>query len=120
MVSKSNEGYASDLYFTSHVRGYKNVDIQNFHTSWRSGLGFCAILHKFRPELIDFDSLEPSKMLENNELGALFGHYLFHFQRFVSRRNVVCIPCLMRRTCYSRSPRFVVGPCDRFPHLLNS
>jgi hypothetical protein len=49
--------------------GYKNVDIQNFHSSWRSGLGFCAILHKFRPELIDFNSLDASKMLENNELG---------------------------------------------------
>lgn len=73
MVPKSHkrlERRICFVYFNIHYHlGYKNVDIQNFHTSWRTGLGFCAIIHKFRPDLIDFNSLDPTKMLENNELG---------------------------------------------------
>lgn len=48
--------------------GYANVNIVNMSTSWRSGLGFCAIIHKFRPELILFDALDPDDAFANNEL----------------------------------------------------
>uniref|UniRef100_A0A183TKG3 Calponin-homology (CH) domain-containing protein n=1 Tax=Schistocephalus solidus TaxID=70667 RepID=A0A183TKG3_SCHSO len=34
------------------TRGYANVCINDFSTSFRSGLGFCAILHHFVPELV--------------------------------------------------------------------
>jgi hypothetical protein len=37
-------------------------------TSWRNGLGFCAIIHHFCPELIDFASLEADDVFGNNEL----------------------------------------------------
>lgn len=30
------------------TQGYKDVDIQNFTTSWKNGLGFAAIIHHFR------------------------------------------------------------------------
>lgn len=32
--------------------------IKNFSGSWRSGLGFCAIIHHFRPDCLDFDALD--------------------------------------------------------------
>ncbi|XP_057176776.1 nascent polypeptide-associated complex subunit alpha, muscle-specific form isoform X17 [Triplophysa rosa] len=49
------------------TKNYKGIKITNFSTSWRNGLGFCALLHHFHPELIDFDALEPHNIKQNNK-----------------------------------------------------
>ncbi|XP_039523414.1 EH domain-binding protein 1-like protein 1 isoform X8 [Pimephales promelas] len=50
------------------TKNYKGVKITNFSTSWRNGLAFCAILHHFHPEIIDFDALEPHNIKQNNKI----------------------------------------------------
>uniref|UniRef100_A0A3Q2P0U9 F-actin monooxygenase n=1 Tax=Fundulus heteroclitus TaxID=8078 RepID=A0A3Q2P0U9_FUNHE len=39
------------------INGYSKVLITDLTTSWRSGIALCALIHRFRPQLIDFDSL---------------------------------------------------------------
>ncbi|XP_057582770.1 EH domain-binding protein 1-like protein 1 isoform X7 [Hippopotamus amphibius kiboko] len=47
--------------------GYRGVRVTNFTTSWRNGLAFCAILHRFYPDKMDFASLDPLNVKQNNK-----------------------------------------------------
>lgn len=47
---------------------YPEVKIVDMSSSWRDGLAFAAIIHHFRPNIIDFHSLKRENILENNRL----------------------------------------------------
>ncbi|KAF6018714.1 SPECC1L [Bugula neritina] len=38
-------------------KGYREVDITNFSSSWNDGLAFCALLHNYIPNLVNYDEL---------------------------------------------------------------
>ncbi|XP_062289099.1 EH domain-binding protein 1-like protein 1 isoform X5 [Scomber scombrus] len=51
----------------SITNSYKGVKVTNFSTSWRNGLAFCAILHNFHSDKIDFDQLDSHDIKLNNK-----------------------------------------------------
>uniref|UniRef100_A0A8C5DUB5 F-actin monooxygenase n=1 Tax=Gouania willdenowi TaxID=441366 RepID=A0A8C5DUB5_GOUWI len=51
------------------TEGYRNVCVTDLTMSWKSGLALCALIHRYRPDLIDFDSLDERDQEKNNQLG---------------------------------------------------
>ncbi|XP_073645377.1 F-actin-monooxygenase MICAL3 isoform X12 [Tursiops truncatus] len=48
--------------------GYAGVNVTDLTMSWKSGLALCAVIHRYRPDLIDFDSLDEQNVEKNNQL----------------------------------------------------
>ncbi|XP_036108638.1 F-actin-monooxygenase MICAL3 isoform X6 [Molossus molossus] len=48
--------------------GYTGVNVTDLTMSWKSGLALCAVIHRYRPDLIDFDSLDEQNVEKNNQL----------------------------------------------------
>lgn len=80
---------------------YEGVSIRNFTTSWRDGLAFNALIHKFRPNLFEYKPLlnrEPNQRLDHafqmgkEHLGIVRlldpeGLYMFSCTRNVCRQS---------------------------------
>ncbi|XP_035521618.1 LOW QUALITY PROTEIN: protein-methionine sulfoxide oxidase mical3a [Morone saxatilis] len=50
------------------TEGYRNVNVTDLTMSWKSGLALCALIDRYRPDLIDFDSLDERDQEKNNQL----------------------------------------------------
>ncbi|CAJ1086494.1 uncharacterized protein ehbp1l1a isoform X1 [Xyrichtys novacula] len=74
-ASSENVSASPSLVTSSHsllqwcqevTQGHKGVKITNFSTSWRNGYAFCAILHHFHPEMVNYEMLDPYDIKTNN------------------------------------------------------
>ncbi|XP_026786633.3 F-actin-monooxygenase mical2b isoform X3 [Pangasianodon hypophthalmus] len=50
------------------TEGYQGVSVTDLSSSWTSGLAFCALIHRFRSHLIDYDSLNEEDSAKNVQL----------------------------------------------------
>ncbi|XP_052330727.1 F-actin-monooxygenase mical2b-like isoform X7 [Oncorhynchus keta] len=62
------------------TQGYRGVDVTNLTSSWKSGLALCALIHRLRPDLIDFDSLNEKDSAKNNQLAFDIAEHEFGIQ----------------------------------------
>ncbi|XP_012227464.2 uncharacterized protein Mical isoform X2 [Linepithema humile] len=55
-------------WLQKQVALYDKVHIEDMGASFKDGLAICAIIHRYRPDLIDFYSLNAEDVVKNNQL----------------------------------------------------
>lgn len=71
---------------------YKNVNVQNFHLSWKDGLAFCALIHRHRPDLLDYSKLTKDNPLENLNLAFDVAEKYLNIPRMLDPEDMVNTP----------------------------
>ncbi|XP_067445085.1 F-actin-monooxygenase MICAL2 isoform X5 [Thunnus thynnus] len=70
------------------TEGYRNVTITDLTSSWQSGIALCALIHKFKPQLIDFDSLNEEDQAANLQLAFDISEREFGIRPFSSGKEL--------------------------------
>ncbi len=55
-------------WFQKQLESYDCVAVSDMTYSFQSGLALCAVVHRYRPDLVEFQALDPSTWAENNQL----------------------------------------------------
>ncbi|VDK20324.1 unnamed protein product, partial [Taenia asiatica] len=76
------------LWCQNKTRGYANVDVKDFTTSWRDGLAFGALLHSHDPEAIDMSKMRPDKPIENLTIAFKAAEQCFEVPQMLDPQDV--------------------------------
>ncbi|XP_061083605.1 alpha-actinin-2-like isoform X6 [Conger conger] len=71
---------------------YRNVNVQNFHLSWKDGLAFCALIHRHRPDLIDYAKLNKDDPLGNLNLALDIAEKHLDIPKMLDAEDIVNTP----------------------------
>uniref|UniRef100_A0A913I6X8 Calponin-homology (CH) domain-containing protein n=1 Tax=Strongyloides stercoralis TaxID=6248 RepID=A0A913I6X8_STRER len=75
VLRHSDNGSARDAllqWARKATEGYPGVNVSNFTNSWRDGLAFNAILHRYRPNLIDWTKISDKNVTARGRLDNAF------------------------------------------------
>uniref|UniRef100_A0AAY5EAB6 Actinin, alpha 2b n=1 Tax=Electrophorus electricus TaxID=8005 RepID=A0AAY5EAB6_ELEEL len=82
---------------------YRNVNVQNFHVSWKDGLAFCALIHRHRPDLIDYAKLNKEDALGNLNLAFAVAEKHLDIPQMLDAEGIACCSRSDKRVCDSTS-----------------
>ncbi|XP_055069932.2 F-actin-monooxygenase mical2b isoform X3 [Misgurnus anguillicaudatus] len=68
--------------------GYRGVDVTDLTSCWSSGLALCALIHRFRPQLIDYDSLSEQDCAKNLQLAFDVAEREFGIKPFITGKEL--------------------------------
>ncbi|XP_038074486.1 F-actin-monooxygenase MICAL3-like isoform X2 [Patiria miniata] len=97
---------------------YKNVRIENMTTSWRNGLALCAIIHRYRPHLIDFHSLREEDVVQNNQLAFDLSEREFGISPTMTGKEIAAMDAPDKLTMVAYISRFYDLFRDELPPPL--
>ncbi|CAL8097159.1 unnamed protein product [Calicophoron daubneyi] len=83
--------------------GYPGVFIRDFTDSWRDGRAFLAIIHRYKPNLVDFHTIDGQTVIQNLELAFSVAERELQVARLFDPEDVAAItderPVMMYVAC---------------------
>uniref|UniRef100_A0A4W3ICD1 F-actin monooxygenase n=1 Tax=Callorhinchus milii TaxID=7868 RepID=A0A4W3ICD1_CALMI len=73
------------------TQGYKNVNVVDLTSSWKSGLALSAIIHRYRPDLIEFDSLDEKDVEKNNQMAFDLAEHEFGISPIMTGKDMASV-----------------------------
>lgn len=71
-----------------NTAGYAHLDIKSFKGSFNNGLAFCALIHKFKPDLIPYSELSPANDKENLTLAMNAAEKWFGLEKYLQPSDI--------------------------------
>ncbi|XP_073763591.1 F-actin-monooxygenase mical2b-like isoform X28 [Danio rerio] len=70
------------------TEGYRDVNVTDLTSCWSNGLALCALIHRFRPQLIDYDSLNEQDCARNLQLAFDVAEKEFGIKPFITGKEL--------------------------------
>lgn len=80
------------LWCQKKTAGYRDVKVENFTSSWTNGLAFCALIHRHRPDLLDYDPLDKANGKQNLELAFSIAEKHLGIPRLLDVEDIADMP----------------------------
>lgn len=80
------------LWCQKKTAGYRDVKVDNFHMSFQDGLAFCALIHRHRPDLLDFDALNKENKADNLKLAFDIAEEKLGLPRLLEVEDMLGVP----------------------------
>jgi len=77
------------MWVQNKTTGYDGVSVTNFTTSFHSGLALCALVHKFRPQLIDYAALKKDDKLGNIKKAMDAAEKYFGLEQYITPQELL-------------------------------
>nr|CCA19531.1 alphaactinin1 putative [Albugo laibachii Nc14] len=79
------------LWVNRSLVDYPTIKVKNFSDSWANGMAFCALIHRFYPNLIEFDQLQAVNAIENVRLAFEIAENKFKIPQLLNLYDVAGI-----------------------------